>query len=104
MLIFTGQMLQNHILEPHFVNNPLLAPKWDHHTAASKLFFTDFGPCDKNNIPWRKKNPLPPNVLRARWLPPPASSRAPPCSAKSGPGHTACWRAAKPYAGGRRSA
>ena len=43
MLIFRGQMLQNHILEPHFVNNPLLAPKWDHHTAASKLFFTDFG-------------------------------------------------------------
>ena len=43
MLIFRGQMLQNHILEPHFVNNPLLAPKWDHHPAASKLFFTDFG-------------------------------------------------------------
>ena len=42
MLIFRGQMLQNHILEPHFVNNPLLAPKWDHHTAAPKLFFTDF--------------------------------------------------------------
>ena len=59
MHFFQVKLLQIYILEPYFLTKPLLEPKWDHHTAASKLF--------SSNFRWRRGSPKQPKINKNRY-------------------------------------